>query len=165
MHCTNFSNVILPLNLFHSNSHYYFLCICTFLCNKILKKGIPPSSDTPQTLSALTFYFRHFFIQMLLHSLIQLFLCLNSLLLSPLTRLTNKLYPKEVCILIPYRNSNIYFKYIPVINKTIFNIRETFNNLHTPHFSFKYYFRLHKNTATVGNPLCQTHPPSPLDTI
>lgn len=33
MHCTNFSNITLPLNYFYFNSHYYFLCICTFLCS------------------------------------------------------------------------------------------------------------------------------------
>ena len=36
--CTNFGNAILPLNYFYFNKHYYFLCICTFLCNKKTKK-------------------------------------------------------------------------------------------------------------------------------
>ena len=40
VHCTYFGNAILPLNYFYFNSHYYFLCICTFLCNKSNKKGI-----------------------------------------------------------------------------------------------------------------------------
>lgn len=33
MHCTNFGNIILPLNYFYFNSHYYFLYVCTFLCS------------------------------------------------------------------------------------------------------------------------------------
>ena len=32
VHCTNLGNNILPLNYFYFHSHYYFLCICTFLC-------------------------------------------------------------------------------------------------------------------------------------
>ena len=38
VHCTNFGNAILPLNYFYFNSHYYFLCIYTFLCNEINEK-------------------------------------------------------------------------------------------------------------------------------
>ena len=37
VNCTNFSNVILPLNYFYFNRHYYFLCICTFLCSDYRK--------------------------------------------------------------------------------------------------------------------------------
>ena len=53
--CTYFGNVILPLNYFYFNSHYYFLCICTFLCSNYRRyaKRIP----TPCTITRCKYPF------------------------------------------------------------------------------------------------------------
>ena len=55
VHCTIFGNVILPLNYFYLNSHYYFLCICTFLCSNYRRyaKRIP----TPCTITRCKYPF------------------------------------------------------------------------------------------------------------
>lgn len=50
MYCTIFSNAILPLKTYTLNTHYYFLCICTFLCSNYAEQSkITFSHDSGQT--------------------------------------------------------------------------------------------------------------------